>query len=102
LTSLDAATCTIPYAESYIDNCALDFGSVCSPEDWDSDSDALAENNDEQFDAEGTACGIDLQAGSSLLVIKPYHSPPPPVLGIICNILVRIRILGSIPLTNES
>jgi hypothetical protein len=100
LTSLDAATCAIPSAESYIDNCPLDFGSVCSPEDWSSDT--LAENHDEQFDAEGGGGGINLQAGSSLLVIKPYHSPPPPVLGITCNIFVRIRILGSIPLTNES
>jgi hypothetical protein len=79
LTSLYAATCAIPSAESYIDNCPLDFGSVCSPEDWDWDSDALAENNDEQFDAEGTAGGIDLQAGSSLLVIKPYLLSSPSV-----------------------
>jgi hypothetical protein len=99
LTSLDASTC----AESYIDSCPLDFGSVCSPEDWGSD--ALEENHETEFDDEGAAVeldGINLQAVSSILVIKPYHFPPPPVLGIICNIFVRIRILGSIPLTNES
>ncbi len=68
LTGLDASICAIPFAEIYIDNCPLDFGTVCSPEDWGSD--ALEENHETELDAEGAAGGINLQAGSSVLVIK--------------------------------